>query len=185
MNLDPPPSLVELVKDNFNADSTWKTWLNHIYEHIIASEVSFITPDSVASAYGGTPVGSITDAQTLLDGNVYQIPEATGTPGFEARFAFSNVKKITGFVSMIKYVGSATHNVGLGLYNYTDTQDDFFLHIPHSGVLYSYRTVEIPDGAKYIDSNNNAEIVLSHITNGNASHDIYVDYVALIGKTGL
>ena len=32
MSLEPPPSVVELVKDNFNADSIWKKWFNNLYE---------------------------------------------------------------------------------------------------------------------------------------------------------
>lgn len=32
MNLDPPPSPIELVKDNQRADAIWKLWLNNFYE---------------------------------------------------------------------------------------------------------------------------------------------------------
>lgn len=31
-DLIPPPSLVDLVKDDFQSDSTWKLWLNNLYE---------------------------------------------------------------------------------------------------------------------------------------------------------
>ena len=34
MALSPPPSLVQLVKDNLNADATWKTWLNSLYKYV-------------------------------------------------------------------------------------------------------------------------------------------------------
>ena len=34
MALSPPPSLVQLVKDNLNADATWKTWLNSLYQTV-------------------------------------------------------------------------------------------------------------------------------------------------------
>ena len=32
MSISPPPSVIELVKDNINADSIWKIWLNSLYE---------------------------------------------------------------------------------------------------------------------------------------------------------
>lgn len=32
MAIEPPPSVVELVKDNFRADAQWKSWLNTIWE---------------------------------------------------------------------------------------------------------------------------------------------------------
>jgi hypothetical protein len=37
MHIDPPPSVVELVKENQHADSTWKTWFNNLYEWVIAN----------------------------------------------------------------------------------------------------------------------------------------------------
>jgi hypothetical protein len=32
--LEPPPSIVQLVKDNKSADAEWKKWINNLYEYI-------------------------------------------------------------------------------------------------------------------------------------------------------
>ena len=143
----------------------------------------FIVPSTITVNAGGTPVGTVTDVQSLLDGNVYQIPEVAATPGFDIDFNFTNVASIGGFVSNIWYDGSATHNVALDLFNYTDVQQDSFLHVSHSASLYSYRTVLMPDDTKYINGSNEAQLSLYHYSGGNASHDIYIDYIALIGTT--
>lgn len=164
----------------------WKGWLENLYGYIgtLTDQINqqFIVPASINLVTGGTPVGSVTDVQTLNDGNVYQVPEVTGVPGFDIEFNFTGVREISGFVSMIRYVGSATHVVTLRLQNYVDVQEDSFLTIPSSGTVYSYRTVLIPDDTKYIDSSGNAQMILYHDSNGNASHDVYIDYIALIGK---
>lgn len=46
--LDPPPSMVELVKDNLNADSVWKKWFNNFYEYVTKSIVLNFNTTSVA-----------------------------------------------------------------------------------------------------------------------------------------
>ena len=141
---------------------------------------SFIEPDSITVVTGGTPVGTVTDVQTLNDGNVYQVPEVTGVPGFDIEFNFSNVQSVKGIVSHINYVGSATHDVILRLRDYSTPADNDFLLIPNSG-YYGYRTVLIPESPQYSD-NGDAQITLYHATSGNASHDIYIDYIAILGK---
>ena len=151
-----------------------------IREELEEIHYSFIVPDSITVNVGGTPIGTVTDVQTLHDGNVYQLPETTGTPGFDIDFNFSNVESISGFVSHVNYAGTSSHNVVLRAYDYSNTADDDYLYIPNSSV-YSYRTVLIPDGKKYVDRGS-AQLSLYHVTAGNASHDIYIDYIAILGK---
>lgn len=160
-------------KTNFlRGDGTWAT-----------TPGEFIVPSSINKVAGGTATGSVTDVQTLLDGNSYQVVEAAATPGFDIEFTFTNINSIAGFVSHIWYDGGAAgHDVTLRLYNDTDTQDDPFLVIPSSG-LYAYRTVLIPDDSKYINSSNEVDVVLYHDSGGSVAHDVYIDYIALIGTT--
>ena len=160
---------LQRVRDSFNAQS------ESLYE--------FITPVSISVVAGGTPVGTVTDMQTLKDGNYYQIPEVAATPGFDIRMNFVNVKSIAGFVSMIRYTGSSTHDVTLRLLNYNTVALDVFLIIPHTASIDAYRTVLIPDDSNYINSSREAQIRLYHDSSGNPSHDAYVDYIALFGTT--
>lgn len=186
-DLAPPPSLLKLVQQDQSADAQWKKWLNNLYEYIgtLTDQVNqvFITPASITVNAGGTPVGDVTGVTELNDGSVYQVPEVAATPGFDIDFNFTGVREISGFVSMIRYTGLATHVVEQSLHNYTDVQDDSFMLIPHTASAYQYRTVLIPDDTKYINSSDQAILSLIHTSAGNPSHDIYIDYIALIGKT--
>ena len=185
--IEPPPFIVELVKDNPKAEMIWKNWFDQFYKYIGAltasSNSQFITASSITKNTGGTAVGTVTDTQTLLDGNVYQVPEVASTPGFDIDFNFTNVNTISGFVSMIRYTGATTpyHEVVQTLYNYTNTTDDAFLLIPHAPTAYQYRTVLIPDDTNYINSSGQATISLIHNTAGIGTHNVYIDYIALIG----
>lgn len=154
--------------------------LQRIREEFEEIHYSFIVPDAVTVNTGGTPVGTITDIQTLHDGNVFQVPEVTGAPGFDIDLDFSNVESISGFVSHIWYNGSATHDVVLRAHDYSAVADDDYLLIPTSNV-FGYRTVLIPDGKKYVDRGS-AQLSLTHVSSGNASHDVFIDYIAILGK---
>jgi len=154
---------------------------NSLHQRVEALEYDFIAPSDFNIVVGGTPVGTVSDAQTLKDTNYYQVPETAS--GFDIECEFTNVKSIVGFVSMIRYTGSASHVVNLRLYDYVNAADDIFYDIPHTATRDAYRTVLIPDDAKYINSSAEAMIRLFHGTPANGTHDIFIDYIALIGKT--
>ena len=143
----------------------------------------FIVPASTTITDGGTPVGTVTDLQTLNDGNVYQVPEVIGTPGFDIKLNFSSVKRLSGIVTNTRYVGTASHDITIGLWNYVTAAYDRLLLFSHTDTYYTYRTVLIPDDTNYISSGN-AQIVIYHETSGNQTHNIYIDYAALLGATG-
>jgi hypothetical protein len=145
-------------------------------------DYEFITPDSITVNTGGAPVGTVDDVQEFHDGNVYQLPEVTGAPGFDVDFNFKNVMDIYGIVSRIRYAGSATHQVDLNLYDYVASGLKQFILIPNTGANYQYRTILIPSYRQFINQDAEAIINLYHLTSGNASHDLYVDYIALMGK---
>lgn len=184
--LDPPPSLLKLVQQDPSADAQWKKWINNQFEYIgvltdKANDV-FITPSSIVENIGGTSVGSVTDVQTLNDGNVYNMPEVN--PGFDIDFVFENVSSFTGLVTRVQYVGSTSHAVEIDIYDYVATSRDQYIEVPHNAVHYQYRTIRFPELSQYINSSNQATVSIVHTTTpGNSTHDLYVDYIALIGKT--
>jgi len=144
---------------------------------------TFISPASINQTAGGTVVGDVTDVQVFNDGNVLHMDETATTPGYEMEFNFTGVAEIHGIVSNIRYDGSATHSVGLQIYDYTAAGILDILAVPHTGTRYQYRTVLFPIDADFIDGSNNSQLILSHISGGTPSHDVYIDYIGLIGKT--
>lgn len=57
-DLSPPPSIVDLVKEDTNSDSIWKTWLNSLYEKV----KDLVAEELQKSAFGELLVGSLTPA---------------------------------------------------------------------------------------------------------------------------
>lgn len=143
---------------------------------------SFIVADSVTVVTGGTPVGTVSDMQTLMDGNTYDLPEVTGTPGFDLEIDFVNMVDIYGIVMRSYYAPkNSVHYAQLLIHNYSGGEsDDAIIRIEPSDD-HNYRTIMIPDATNFIDGSGNAQLTLSHPQAGNASHDMYVDYIALLG----
>jgi hypothetical protein len=143
---------------------------------------TFIAPDSVTVVAGGTPIGTVADMQAPMDGNIYDLPEATGTPGFDLEINFIDVVDIYGIVMRAYYAPqNSVHYAQLLIHNYSGGgSDDAIVHITPS-VDHNYRTILIPDNTDFIDGSGNAQLTLFHPLGGNASHDMFIDYVALLG----
>jgi len=148
----------------------------------IFKKPDFIVPDSVTVVAGGTPVGTVVDMRTPMDGNTYDLPEATGTPGFDLEIDFVNVVDIYGIVMRSYYAPqNSVHYAQLLVHNYSGGEsDDTIVHM-EAAAGYNYRTIMIPDATNFIDGSGNAQLTLYHPQAGNASHDMYVDYIALLG----
>lgn len=141
-------------------------------------ERTFTVPDSITVNDGGTPVGSVSDVQTFNDGNAYNLPETTGIPGFDVEFVFSGITSVKGIAANFYYAGLASHAVTLDIYNYDDAQWDKLIIVPDAAD-YSYRYIEFPSDSKYINSGA-AKLRFYHSTSGNSSHDLYVDFIAIL-----
>ncbi len=139
----------------------------------------FTAPSSVTVVTGGTPVGTASDMQTLLDGNVYQLPEVTGTPGFDLEINFTDVPRVKGIVFRGYYSGSTTHYVELQIRNYNTSTDDTIIRID-TAATYNYRTILIPNDTDFINSSNQSQLTFYHPMSGNAAHDLYLDFVSLV-----
>jgi hypothetical protein len=142
----------------------------------------FIAPVTVTVVAGGIPVGTIADMQTPMDGNTYDLPEDAGTPGFDLEINFTDVVDIYGIVLRAYYAPqNSVHYAQLLIHNYSGGgSDDAIVHITPS-VDHNYRTILIPDNTDFLDGSGNAQLTLFHPQAGNASHDMFIDYVALLG----
>jgi hypothetical protein len=139
------------------------------------------TPSSITSNVSDGTSGSVSDVQTMFDGNVYQIEEATGVPGFDVEFVFSGLDKLPTFVvTRWMYDGSATHYVTWDIWNYDTTAWDTLRVFKDSDAYFASMTMYIPraNDDNYVSSGA-AKIRVYHQTSGNAAHSIQVDYVGL------
>jgi hypothetical protein len=139
------------------------------------------SPASITTNTGTVAGGSdVTDIQTPFDGNIYEVAEVTGTPGFDIEIAFSAVASFDIIVLRVAYDGAVTHWVGLEIRDYSGggSWKPVGL-ILHSSTYYQWYNFHIPPSANYI-STGAAKFRLYHYTAGNTSHDVYIDYAALI-----
>lgn len=142
-------------------------------------QTDFNTTFTFNATAGGTPVGSESDAQTMGDGNEYNLPETNASPGITLEVNFTGVKELVGLTALIRYQGSASHHVDVSVYNYDTTSLDHIRRLETSteNVM---MTILFPNSGDYYDASGNAQVVFNHPDNGNTSHDFWIDYIALL-----
>jgi hypothetical protein len=149
-----------------------------------------ITADNVTLNNGTTVAGVVGDLQTLGDGNFYHVDEAAGAPGIDLEVEFVSVTAFNWVQIKAVYDGSTTHAVGIQLYNFNTTTWDTFNaaqtgqeDVSNAGeyILNSYDFF-VPSDTNYIGTGGDAgdvRVRFHHTMAGNASHDLYIDVVAL------
>ena len=178
MSLDPgPPKFKEVTDFFFNWVFLLYEWIRTCkadnYTHVVASSIT----DNVAVQ---TPVGTLSDTQTALDGNEWNMPENNSNPAIDVDFGFTSVTRIRGVVFNARYTGSASHYMTVAIRDYTAGADRNLMNFSTTASD-NYRTVLIPDDTNFIDGSGNAQISFHHSPGvGNTSHDLYVDYIALL-----
>ena len=139
----------------------------------------FLAPASI-TLNAGTGTGSVTDLQTMLDGNAYHIDEAAATPGFDLEVNFTGVTRIRGVQVRCFYDGPDTHVVRIEVRNQTGAAWDVLnTFVGNQGDFDTILSL-LPDDANYIDGSGNAAVRIYHVSAGNASHDIDIDFVGLL-----
>lgn len=145
---------------------------------ILDSAITVYTAASVTKNTGGTATGNVASTQVMLDGSVYKVVEATGTPGFDIEFAWSGIVNTPSeLILRYWYTGISTHQVTVELYRYTGTPGWDALSLIKDNLTYQTFVFALPAMANYL-SGGAAKVRLYHTTSGNASHDISVDYIA-------
>lgn len=150
----------------------------HDYEditqtHAVASSVTL---------NAGTSTSSLSDLQTINDGNLYSITEATGVPGISLRVDFSNIVSFARLSVSGYYVGGATHAVRIQLYYWAGAVWHTF-DLLMTGLDKAAHMIDVPNDSIYIGTGANAGAVrvrFYHTESGNVSHSCFIDYVALI-----
>ncbi len=160
-------------------------WTGDLTDQITAAVVGdHKSAASMTVTTGTLTSGTVTDVQTWGDGNTVNISEVTGAPGYDVLFTFTGVTDFKRIGISSYYDGSASHHCELQVYDDTNTTWRI-LWTFSSGAGYNFRFSDIPVTrvvrlADYINSSNEVKIRFYHPTTGNASHDLYIDYVGII-----
>lgn len=140
-----------------------------------------LKPSSV-NVVAGTIIGggTVADVQEWQDGNILQIQEAAATPGQDIQFTVSDVISFRWIGISMYYSGSATHWVEVQIWD-NNASAWKTIHTVQTGLGFNYRLTDIPpDSHDFVDENRDVLIRLYHPQGGNASHNTYIDYVAVI-----
>ncbi len=137
-------------------------------------------PDVVTTNTGNLTGGDVNSLDTMGDGDTYDADEVTGVPGFDIECGFSGVVSFSKIWIGAGYDGSVSHINDVKLYNYDTTSYDNFDVIPNTSGVITFYEATVPFSASYVDGSGNANLKIYHTTTGTPSHDIAVDYVALV-----
>lgn len=140
----------------------------------------------------GTTASVLADLQNSRDGAFYHIDEAAGVPGINLIVDFADVETIEFVEVNASYEGSSTHAIAVQLYNWTATTWDTFDALQTgyadvttaNGYIVGNHSFNVHQPSGYIGSGANegrVRVRFYHTPSGNASHDLYIDDVAVYG----
>jgi len=141
-----------------------------------------IAPSSVTLT-AGTSSDGVSDLQTVGDGNTYDVAEVGATPGFDLKVNFANIARVD-FVYIMGFYDEAAailgHTVAIQLYNTDTSTYDTIGYIPEGNGI-GPNVFLVDDSSAYYAGS--SIVRFNHTSAGNATHDLYLDYVAIKGLT--
>lgn len=136
-----------------------------------------ITATTMTVDTGTLTSGTVTTTQTK-DGTSAQITESNGADPLRVRFSFTGVTKFNALVFFGRYEGSAAHEVHLEIYNVTEAAWETLWEITTETANRWYN-VPLYESTNYLSSGT-LEVRVRHVSNGVNTHNLYVDYIALM-----
>jgi hypothetical protein len=133
------------------------------------------------STVGGTPSGSVSDIQTIDDGNEYIVTETTGAPNpnFTTTVTFTGIttgheaNKIQAHYS---YDGNHTINLDIEKAPFDGSAWDNVTSITNTGGVLAWLSIDIPGSITDYNNSGTTKIRWLHDAVGNVNHDFVVDY---------
>jgi hypothetical protein len=178
-----PPPVEHKVLDGLGLISApWGDFFRRVRNKTI-SEVATThkAPASMTVNTGTLISGSVSSVASWQDGDYIEIQEASGVPGFDIEFTFTGITTFSFLSSSSYYDGSSSHHVTISLYDNVASSWKI-LYTYSAGNNYNYRFSDIPTDniEKFISDSREVKIRFYHPVSGDASHDLFIDYLALI-----
>lgn len=145
------------------------------------------TAASMTVTTGTLTAGTVADTQVGGDGNSVNVTEVTGVPGFDVRFTFTDISNFCRVGISAYYTGAvASHFAEVQVYDDTNATWRTLWSFAN-GNSFNYRFSDIPVDRTtvlddYINASNEVLIRFYHPTSGNASHDLFIDHMSIIGN---
>lgn len=160
---------------------------NFVSQDINISDVinTAITATTMNVITGTLSAGTTAQTRVWGEGGAVNISEVTGAPGFDVQFIFMNVTDFARIGISAYYTGNiASHYAEIQIYDDTNAVWRTLWNFS-GGQGFNYRYSDLPVSvatrqADYINSSNEVMIRFYHPTSGNASHDLFIDYMSII-----
>ena len=135
------------------------------------------TPNSLSLNSGTYVSGSVADVKVLY-GTVYTIREVNSTPGYLLEFNFTDVIEFNKLRLHLKYYGGGTsHTANIEIYNYNTST---WIKLSEFTITAALQFIELPLNSLDYISGGNAKVRFNHVSSGNTSHYLDVDYIAVL-----
>jgi hypothetical protein len=141
--------------------------------------VTTYTANTASLTNGANASGSVTDIQSFNDGNSYAWTDGTGSgPAWIFDVGFTGVSKFNLIDLNVNYTTASGHTVYVQLYNNTTSSWDSIGSYNGLAGYYQFE-MSVISSTPYINSGA-VSLRLYHSNTGNAGHQTYLDYVALV-----
>jgi hypothetical protein len=137
-------------------------------------------PDSVTVSTGTQDSGNVASLQTLDDADALEVSEVVGSPGFMIEIDYVSITETPTRLDLhVYYDGSLAHTVNVEIYDQVGLGWDVLGTIPNGGSDFGYLTYDIINGSKYVTGGGVVNTRINHSSNGNITHNIFIDYAAI------
>ena len=148
------------------------------------------TAASVTITVGDTDATSVVaNLQTANDDNVFWVGETAAAPAIDMYVEFTSITAFNWVKILAQYEGAITHDLTIQLYKWVGTTWHTFNGLPAMNYdttagsrTFCSGSFFVPSDTDYIGTGGDAgkvRVRFIHFITGNASHDFYIDEVAL------
>lgn len=135
----------------------------------------------------GTPTGSVSDIQTINDGNSYLVDEAIGSPGFITTITYTGIStghEANKIQAHYSYNGNHTVTIQIEKAPFDGSAWDNVTTITNTGGVLTFLNEEIGGTITDYFNAGTTKIRWNHITSGNINHDFILDYNVIKDDSG-
>lgn len=131
---------------------------------------------------GTTVMANLSSVWHFEDNHVTHVQEVTGAPGFNVEYVYTGVDTFNSVVMRALYTGLTGHVVNIQVWDYN--ANDWETYSVLDGTTdYTWKSPDIHSAVNHIQ-NGKVRVRIYHVSSGNATHHLYIDYAVLSSNNG-
>ncbi len=177
-NLSGETSTSVTIENTYPNIAVNETWINESIDQKTVSITYNAT--SIETIEGTLDYGDLGNITVPRDGFSYNVSEDAGASPLLIQVNFSSVETFNSIILRAWYDGGSGHEIEICLWDYTTLGWDCIMEGDITDMTgFSYITRDVVDPVVHV-SGNLVRMKLDQVQNGNAGHDFYLDYAALV-----